>query len=183
MVHYSFYLKKIWCVWLTVGVVLLIAVALAPAAQAWSSQRLGLTFRDPSGWKVYDVNQADAVIRYIAPSSPGLRSLISLNIKELEAADSQLAVEAEHIDGVVAALKQQGKDVQILGSRDSELSGIKAHRLAFIGKHGKYKVRVTQVMCICSGKLYVFVLSSSPENHAKVLPVFEKMLKSVRFTA
>ncbi|MCR5661425.1 MAG: DcrB-related protein [bacterium] len=148
---------------------------LTTAALAWKSQAWQLSFEEPHGWKA--VPQEGNSVSFLGPPMVGLRPIISVSIEPCE--DGKLS--KEHIDEACSHITNELDPVKILGSREVTVNGKTMHRIGYRTQHQGHSFRSTQVLAVHGQKMYVFALVTDTAHHDKLLPVFEKMLKTVKF--
>lgn len=156
---------------------LLALLLLAAPASAWEGS--GVKLPDPQGWEARE-GEAGALVRFYAPKGPGPRASLGLSARDLGEVED---LTRDHVQEAVRTLAAQVEGFHLLGSRAEQVQGRPGHRLTYKAKLGGHAFRVTQVMLVRSGRLYVLTLATPDDAHAKCAPVLDKALAGLEITA
>lgn len=161
-----------------IGRALVLALLLL-AAPAWAWEGSGVKVPDPPGWERRE-GEAGALVRFYAPKGPGPRASLGVSARDLGEVED---LTREHVHDAVRTLAAEVEGFHLLGSRPEQVQGRPGHRLAYKAKLGGHAFRVTQVMLVRTGRLYVLTLATPEDAHAKCAPVLEKALAGLEITA
>lgn len=154
-------------------------VLLALAGPAWGWEGAGVKLPDPQGWERRE-GEAGALVRYYAPPGPGPRASLGLSAQDLGEVEE---LSKDLVQEAVRTLAAEVEGFHLLGSRPEQVQGRPGHRLVYKGKVGGHQFRVTQVMLVRTGRLYVLTLATPDDAHAKCQPVLDKALAGLEITA
>ena len=167
--------KTVWAAALS----LILLITLAAPCFAWKSSRLGVSFIPPRGWKQIDDGEHEAT--FIAPEEVGHRSVISLKVVELEAAEPAGKMSDELSDKYIAALQQRFTHFKQIGEADVKINGHWCHRLTFRAQEDEHHMQMTNVLFIKGKRAYSFFYMSKPNMYNNHIKSFDKMVKTVNF--
>lgn len=154
-----------------------LAIALVCPAASFSSKRLGVSFREPQGWKQVGVS-GNVVARYLAPARPGLRPQIAVSVCRVEGATE---LTPEHVAHSLVGLDQASASVTILGDKPVSIDGQSGHRVRLRETVNKKRVDACIVYFLREESLYVFTLTAGTDNYAGAQAQFSTMLRSIHF--
>ncbi len=156
---------------------LLVLLLLAPGL-AFEAQEVQLAFTNPAGWEQRPAAKEGGLVLFVAPKTPAVRSTLEVSVTEMGQVEELRRQDAL---GVVRHLAGKLENFDLLGSKETKVAGMKAQRITYKARSGKTILQTTQVFLVRSGRLYLFTLTTSPEQHAGHSKVLNRVLESVRW--
>ncbi len=156
---------------------LLVLLLLAPGL-AFEAPEVQLAFTNPAGWEQRAAPKEGGLVLFAAPKTPAVRSTLDVSVTEMGQVEELRRQDAL---GVVRHLAGKLENFDLLGSKETKVAGMKAQRITYKARSGKSILQTTQVFGVRSGRLYLFTLTTSPEQHAAHSRVLNKVLESVRW--
>lgn len=156
---------------------LVLLLVMAPAL-AFEAPEVNLAFTNPAGWEQRTTGEEGSLVLFAAPKSPAVRSTLEVAVTEMGQVEELRRQDAL---GVVRHLAGQLENFELLGSKETRVAGMKAQRITYKARSGKTILQTTQVFLVRNGRLYLFTLTSSPEQHAAQAKVLNGVLESVRW--
>lgn len=157
----------------------LVLLLLVVPAWAFEAPEVNLAFTSPPGWEQRSTGKDGSLVAFSAPKTPAVRSTLDVAVTEMGQVEELRRQDAL---GVVRHLAGQLENFQLLGSKETRVAGLKAQRITYKARSGKSILQSTQVFTVRNGRLYLFTLTTSPEQHAAHTKVLNAVLESVRWT-
>lgn len=156
----------------------LLLLLLALPVLGFEAKEVSLAFTNPPGWEERSTGKQGSLVTFAAPKTPAVRSTLDVAVTEMGQVEE---LRREDALGVVRHLAGQLENFQLLGSKETSVAGMKAQRISYKARSGQTILQTTQVFLVRSGRLYLFTLTTSPEQHAEHARVLDALLKSVRW--
>ncbi len=158
---------------------LLLALWIWAPAWAYQDPVSGLTFTDPPKW-ARKTNPPGAKVRFYKPGGGGVQATLGYQHVDLGEVD---ALSREEILSVTRKVAGSVKDYKLLGSRKYSTTGsqvLEGHLMTYLGSRDGQRLQTTQVFLLRAGRLHLFTLISSPDQHGKLREVLEQTLSSIQ---
>lgn len=143
----------------------------------------GIAVRYPSTWQLTDHPESapplTLVALFLSPQThPGdIRQNVNLVIEHLA---SPLSL-AEYSELGIATEREFFDDYTLISSAPARLAGVwAAHRVQFGASHDGMPMTFVQIWTLRGSRAYVWTFADHSDTFAEHLPVFERMLDSVR---
>ncbi|MEW6283373.1 MAG: hypothetical protein AB1758_32490 [Candidatus Eremiobacterota bacterium] len=146
-------------------------------ALAFQSAEYGIALEPPKGWDAR-TGVEGSLVQYLAPKTPLARSTLDVAVTELGEVQE---LKREDALGIVRHLAGRVEGFDMLGSKEVEVAGVKAWRISYKARYGKHILTTTQVFLARTGRLYLFTLTTAPEQHPAHSKALNRLLASVRW--
>jgi len=166
---------------------------LAPApvrAQTSATQKLGVTFSAPAGYRTMNPSEAPpaaraamrgAAVFFVGPITNKFAANVNLVVQP---SGGQKTLPTDLPAQLEAGMRAQMPSYKVLGSARLTVAGTPALRVdgSLLQPPANTAVRNRQVFVLRGERVYVFTFSSSAASFARDVPVFDRMLRTVRWT-
>ena len=156
----------------------LLLLLLVLPALGFESKEANLAFTSPAGWQERSTGKEGSLVAFSGPKTPGVRSTLEVAVTEMGQIEELRRQDAL---GVVRHLAGQLENFEMLGSKEATVAGVKAQRITYQARSGKTILQTTQVFMVRNGRLYLFTVTTSPEQHAEHVKVLNAVLDTVRW--
>ena len=174
-------IKKIF-IGLTLAILILIVIILALLAIEAKNPIVNyrtnsIIFELPNGWEQTSFNN----INLISPNNAGgNESAISIMVNEERINDSSVMAMVCDYEEKAKAILKRIPWMNIISEQEKIISGFKGYEVKLQGKHEGVEIRGVLLLLCRDFKTYSIMFIASTENYIKDLPVFEKIIDSLK---
>ena len=139
----------------------------------------GYIIEAPESWKAEEGTFGTDVIFFAPADGPDdtFRENMNVMVVPLEVPVTREEFYGSSLRGLSHALT----DFSLQKGQGTEVGGIPAYQIVYTHRIGDTKAVVEQYLVMSGNRAFIFTFTAAPDSYEKYLPVFNRIIESVRF--